>query len=50
MGLDVYVGPLSRYTLGDWLTIVQQVMQAQGRTVQIIRTSPSRTTSSLTQW
>ncbi len=40
MGLDVYVGPLTRYTLGDWLTIVQQAGRASGHDVQIVRTTP----------
>src|SRR6266498_1325408 len=38
MGLDVYVGPLTRYTCGDWLTVVQQAMLAAGHEVQIVRT------------
>lgn len=37
MGLDVYVGSLTRYTLGDWLTIMQQMGAAQGIDVQMIR-------------
>lgn len=40
MGLDVYVGPLSRYLVGDWLTIVQQAGAATGTVVQIHRASP----------
>lgn len=37
MGLDAYVGQFTRYNVGDRLTTVQQVMQAQGHTVQIVR-------------
>ncbi len=37
MGLDVYVGPLTRYYAGNWQTIVQQVMAGSGVPVQIIR-------------
>lgn len=40
MGMDVYVGPLTRYTLGDWLTVVQQTMQAAGREVRIVHAEP----------
>lgn len=40
MGLDIYVGSLSRYTLGDWLTIVQQALGAEGVEVQVVRTEP----------
>ena len=40
MGLDVYVGPLSRYLIGDWLTIVQQAGAANGTEVQIHRAPP----------
>lgn len=38
MGMDVYVGPLSRYRSGDWLTLVQQVGVAAGHQVQVLRT------------
>jgi len=37
MGLDVYVGPLSRYYAGDWETIVQQAGRQQGVEVQVLR-------------
>jgi hypothetical protein len=37
MGLDVYVGPLTRYHLGDWETIVQQSARREGDEVQVIR-------------
>ena len=40
MGLDVYVGPLARYLVGDWLTIVQQAGAANGTEVQIHRAPP----------
>jgi len=35
--MDVYVGPLTRYTLGDWLTVAQQVGMANGYHVQVLR-------------
>ena len=37
MGLDIYVGPLSRYLRGDWKTIVQQAAEQQGIEAQIVR-------------
>ena len=37
MGLDVYVGPFSRYHTGEWETIVQQAARANGMTVQVVR-------------
>ena len=37
MGLDVYVGPLTRYYCFDWETIVQQAGRLQGMEVQILR-------------
>ena len=37
MGLDVYVGPLTRYYTGDWKTIVQQVGEQCGLTVSVER-------------
>jgi hypothetical protein len=40
MGLDVYVGPLTRYTLGEWLTIVQQAGLDAGHQVEIVRAVP----------
>ena len=42
MGLDIYVGPLSRYYSGQWLTILQQVGIAQGMPVQVIRSQQPR--------
>ena len=37
MGLDVYVGPLTRYYIGDWETVVQQAAREQGTPVHVIR-------------
>ncbi len=37
MGLDIYVGTLTRYYCGDWETIVQQIAHRQGVEVQVIR-------------
>jgi hypothetical protein len=37
MGLDVYVGSLTRYYAGDWETIVQQAGREQGFEVRIER-------------
>jgi hypothetical protein len=37
MGLDVYVGPFSRYYAGAWETIVQQYGRESGLSVEIIR-------------
>lgn len=49
MGLDVYVGPLARYLAGDWMTIVQQVGAATGRSVHVLRpdagVAPDRATA-----
>lgn len=39
MGLDVYVGSLSRYYAGDWETIAQRLGREQGVPVEIIRRS-----------
>jgi hypothetical protein len=39
MGLDIYVGPITRYYTGDWLTIMQQIGQREGHTVRIVRNS-----------
>jgi hypothetical protein len=40
VGLDLYVGPLTRYHLGDWLTAVQQIGQDMGITVEVDRHRP----------
>ena len=37
MGLDVYVGPLTRYHGGAWETVVQQAGRAAGLQVEIVR-------------
>lgn len=37
MGLDLYTGPLTRYYLGDWQTIVQQLAAQMGYDVQVVR-------------
>ncbi len=37
MGLDVYVGPLSRYYGGDWETVIQQAAREGGFEVEVIR-------------
>lgn len=42
MGLDVYVGPLSRYYAGSWETIVQQIGRQTGLNVEVIRLPQSK--------
>ncbi|MEJ3750646.1 hypothetical protein WEI85_46245 [Actinomycetes bacterium KLBMP 9797] len=37
MGLDLYVGPLTRYHLGDWQTIMQQIGAQNGYEVRVVR-------------
>jgi len=37
MGLDLYVGPLTRYYLGDWETVVQRFGKESGMPVTIVR-------------
>ena len=37
MGLDIYVGPVTRYVAGDWQTIVQQAGADQGIPVEVMR-------------
>jgi hypothetical protein len=37
MGLDLYVGPLTRYYAGDWETIVQQAGREAGMEVIVLR-------------
>ena len=39
VGLDVYVGPLTRYYLGDWETVVQRLGRERGFPVKTIRPS-----------
>jgi hypothetical protein len=40
MGLDIYVGPFTRYCLGDWETIIQRTAREQGLAFKMIRTNP----------
>jgi hypothetical protein len=40
MGLDLYVGPLSRYYAGQWETIIQQYARQSGKEVRVVRPSP----------
>lgn len=42
MGLDVYVGPLTRYYSGEWKLAAQQAAEAQGLDVQVVRPRPER--------
>ncbi|MCZ6787376.1 MAG: hypothetical protein O7E54_09445 [Planctomycetota bacterium] len=37
MGLDVYVGSLTRYYCRDWETIVQQMARGTGKKVEVVR-------------
>lgn len=37
MGLDIYVGPLTRYYLGDWENVVQRYGREQGIPVRVIK-------------
>jgi hypothetical protein len=39
MGLDIYVGSLTRYYAGDWETVVQRAAREQGMVCQILRPS-----------
>jgi len=40
MGLDVYVGSLTRYYTANWETVVQRTAGEQGIKCQTIRTNP----------
>ncbi len=40
VGLDIYVGSLTRYYLGNWETIIQQAGRAQGKPVYVHRPDP----------
>lgn len=40
MGLDIYVGSLTRYHAGDWETIVQRTAREAGMKMQTIRANP----------
>jgi len=37
MGLDIYVGTLTRYYCGDWETVVQQLAHREGVEVRVVR-------------
>ena len=37
MGLDIYVGPLTRYYLGDWETVVQRYGREHGIPTKVVR-------------
>lgn len=58
MGLDLYVGPLTRYHLGDWLTITQQIGAQEGYDVRIVRaheeddgeTDPDMVQNAVREW
>lgn len=57
MGLDLYAGPLTRYHAGRWKTIVQQMGDAQGIPVHVIRrggpgeaASPEETQEAVIAW
>jgi hypothetical protein len=41
MGLDVYVGSLTRYFARDWKTILEQAAEAHGPALQFIRAGPA---------
>ena len=41
MGLDVYVGTLTRYYSGEWETAIQQAARASGQTVIVVRPGAS---------
>jgi hypothetical protein len=40
VGLDVYVGSLTRYYAGDWETVVEQAAREGGFEVQVVRPEP----------
>ncbi|MFG3423038.1 hypothetical protein [Micromonospora sp. NPDC048063] len=58
MGLDLYVGPLTRYHLNDWLTITQQIGAQEGYDVRIVRahededheTDPDMVQNAVREW
>lgn len=37
MGLDVYVGSLTRYYSGDWESVVEQAAREQGLDFHVLR-------------
>src|SRR5262245_14111366 len=40
MGLDIYVGSLTRYYCGNWETIAAQTAREQGMDFHVTRTNP----------
>jgi hypothetical protein len=58
MGLDVYVGSLTRYLIGNWETVVQQYGRENNVPVQVIRannppdaiTDPEEVLTSVLSW
>jgi len=40
MGLDIYVGSLTRYYCGDWETVIAQAAREQGIGFKLIRSNP----------
>src|SRR6266436_6378887 len=41
MGLDIYVGSLTRYYAGDWETVVQRHARETGVSVRVVRSNES---------
>jgi hypothetical protein len=37
VGLDIFVGPLTRYYLGDWESIIQQAARESGQQMEVVR-------------
>ena len=57
MGLDIYVGSLTRYYCGDWETMVQQLAHREGMEVRVVRpgrpgavTHPEQVRPLVLQW
>lgn len=57
MGLDIYVGTLTRYYCGDWETVVQQLAHKEGVEVRVVRpgqsdaiTEPDQVRPLVLQW
>jgi len=42
MGLDLYVGTMTRYLSGDWKTVVQQWAESTGTPIQMVRANQPR--------
>jgi hypothetical protein len=40
MGLDIYCGSLTRYHVGDWLTVVAKAAMESGHELHVLRTQP----------